>query len=214
MTLSLLVQLFQWKPPGVPLIEQPTFYWKLIIYCSLKTCKWYHGIITHHHSSVLLWAWRSGMTNYWKIIGHCGPRRLDFTPILSLSVWVLTWRCLDAYADHIKGPYLMADSEWQFTTKQLLNYVSIKSAAWVFYVSSIPTLCFDIPISGVKSQRGSFKNSSRCKQKVPLLWFLHVRSKEGDENWGHETSNSWPTFIRGNLKTARFGESWDVWGIL
>ena len=183
---------------------------------------WYHYTSSLAHSSVLLWAWRSGMTNYWKIIGHCGPRRLDFTPILSLSVWVLTWRCLDAHDDPFLGegapspshPATLAHSEWQFTTKQLLNYVSIKSAAWVFYVSSIPTLCFDIPISGVKSQRGSFKNSSRCKQKVPLLWFLHVRSKEGDENWGHETSNSWPTFIRGNFKTARFGESWDVWGIL
>ena len=51
-------------------------------------------------------------------------------------------------------------------------------------------------------------------QKVPLLGFLQVRSKEGDENRGHETSNSWPTFIRGNFKTARFGESWDVLGIL
>ena len=36
MTLSLFVQLFQWKPPGVPVIEQPTFYWKLIFYCSFK----------------------------------------------------------------------------------------------------------------------------------------------------------------------------------
>ena len=196
----------------------------------IQTCKWYHGIITHHHclaqhSSVLLWAWRSGVTNYWKIIGHCGPRRLDFTPILSPSVWVLTWRCSDAYDDHIKGQGLLAqpslaDSEWQFTTKQLYSIMFQSNLRPECFMSALSRLCVLISQSrsGVKSQRGSFRNSLRCKQKVqkvPLLRFLQVTSKEGDENWGrHKTSNSWPTFIRGNFKTARFGESWDVWGIL
>lgn len=41
------------KSPGVPVIEQPPFYWKIIIQCSFETCKWYHGgIITHQqHNS-------------------------------------------------------------------------------------------------------------------------------------------------------------------
>ena len=39
------------RSPGVPVIELPPFYWKIIIHCSFKTCKRYHGIITHQHNS-------------------------------------------------------------------------------------------------------------------------------------------------------------------
>ena len=39
------------KSLGVPVIELPPFYWKIIIHCSFKTCKWYDGIITHRHNS-------------------------------------------------------------------------------------------------------------------------------------------------------------------
>ena len=56
---------------------------------------WYHytsAQLLRRPVRMLLWAWRSGMTNYWKIIGHCGPRSLVFTPILPPSVWALTSR--------------------------------------------------------------------------------------------------------------------------
>mgnify|MGYP007023052747 CR=1 FL=1 len=157
----------------------------------IQTCKWYHGIITHHHclahhSSVLLWAWRSGVTNYWKIIGHCGPRRLDFTPILSPSVWVLTWRCSDAYDDHIKGQGLLAqptlaDSEWQFTTKQLYSIMFQSNLRPECFMSALSRLCVLISQSRVSKVReahlGILQDANKRYKSATIKIFA-------SEKWG------------------------------
>ena len=47
------------------------------------------------------------------------------------------------------------------------------------FMSALLTLCFDIqiPISGVKSQRGSFEDSSCCKLKVQQFRILQINEE-------------------------------------
>ena len=150
------------------------------LHCSFKTCKWYHGIIIHISTTLrpvcVLWAWRSGVTNYWKIIGHCGlGGSYLFSSILSLSVLVMMTISRGSELSAQPGGLRLSDNSQQ-NSYSIMFQSNLRVEC---FMSALLTLCFDIPIpiSGVKSQRGSFKDSSCCKLKVQQFRILQINEE-------------------------------------
>ena len=169
------------KSPGVPVIELPPFYWKIISTVHSKPVNDIMVMVSLHISTTLrpvcvLWAWRSGVTNYWKIIGHCGlGGSYLFTPILSPSVLVMMTISRGSELSAQPGGLRLSDNSQQ-NSYSIMFQSNLRVEC---FMSALLTLCFDIPIpiSGVKSQRGSFKDSSCCKLKVQQFRILQINEE-------------------------------------